>query len=171
MIFSIAKKKKLSLSIKIEGREVEVTESFKYLGVKSDNKLTWKQHTMHIIYKRISKFSGLLYKLRNFANTKVLQLLYYGLVYPHLLHSITTWGNTYSTTLQPLQVIQNRILKCITNAKLKQALTPFFKETNTLKAIDIYTLEVAKVYVQTQKITLIKTFQVSFCQCFRYSYP
>ena len=91
------------MSIKIDGHEIEETESFKYLGVTLDNKLTGKQHIVHI-HKRISRFSGVFYKLKNFANTKVLQLLYFELVYPHLQYSITTWGSTNSTTLRPLQV-------------------------------------------------------------------
>ena len=66
----------------------------------------------HITYicRKIYKFSGLFYRIRRIVTTKILLMLYYALVYPHLQYSIIDWGCACKTLiLAPLQVIQNKI--------------------------------------------------------------
>lgn len=160
MILSKAKNSPI-LSIKIDGREIERSHSYKYLGVIIDDKLKWHNHIMYIS-KKISKLSGIFYKIRSVASTKVLILMYYALVYPHLQYSITSWGSASKTALAPLQVIQNRILKCITYAKFKQAVSPIYKKTKILKLSDLHILELAKFMFKVKKHELPKQFNSYF---------
>ena len=55
------------------------THSYKYLGVIIDDKLKWHDHITDIC-RKIFKFSGLFYKIRRIATTKILLVLYYALV-------------------------------------------------------------------------------------------
>ena len=52
--------------------------------------------------RNISKFSGLFYRIGRIATTKILLMLYYALVYPHLQYSINDWGCACKTLLAPL---------------------------------------------------------------------
>ena len=68
-------------SVKIKGFEIVQTHSYKYLGVIIDDKLNWHDHIMYIC-RKLFKFSGLFYRIRRIATTKILLMLYYALLYP-----------------------------------------------------------------------------------------
>ena len=80
----------------------------KYLGILIDSNLSWKFH-IDSICKKIKKSIGIFSKLRYFVPLKILVNLYYALIYPFLTYGLIVWGNTYSTTLQPLFILQKRL--------------------------------------------------------------
>ena len=45
----------------------------------------------------------MLSKIRNYVTPKVLTQLYYSLIYPYLTYGIVIWGDTYKSTLYPIQ--------------------------------------------------------------------
>ena len=140
----LSKSKTIELfSVQINGFEIEQTHSYKYLGVIIDDKLKWRDH-ITFICRKISKFSGLFYRIRRVASTKILLMLYYALVYPYLQYNIIDWSCACKTHLVPLQVIQNKILKCISHIKIKQSLSPKYKQMKILKLYDIHKMEPAK---------------------------
>ena len=61
-----------------------------------DSTLTWNIH-IDKISKTISRSIGLLYKIRPFVNNKILKMLYYSLVYPHLNYVTEAWGSADPT--------------------------------------------------------------------------
>ena len=67
--------------------EIVQPHNYKYLRAIIDVKLKCDDHTMYICQK-ISKFSGLFYRTRRIATTKILLTLYYALVHLHLQCSI-----------------------------------------------------------------------------------
>ena len=154
-------KKITEFSIKIENHKIEQTNSYKYLGIVLDNKLSWQKHVIYLANK-ISRICGLFFKLRHLVNLDILLTLYYGLIYPHLHYGITSWGTANKTVIQPLQVIQNRLIKCITFAKLKDLLSPKYKETKILKIKDIYQLEVGKFMFKYKSQNLPENFESYF---------
>ena len=74
------------------------------------------------ITSKLSKLCGLLYKLRPFVNKQILMQVYYTLIYPNLLYDITFWGSCSKTASQPIQIIQNRILRCINMIELRKSM-------------------------------------------------
>ena len=48
-----------------------------------------------------------------------------------------TWGNTYSTTLQPLTILQKKAIRIITFSKFDAHSTPLFYRLEILKFIDL----------------------------------
>ena len=96
-------------SIKINDFEIVQSHSYKYLGVIIDNKLKRHDHITYIC-RKIYKFSGVFYRIRGIATTKILLKLYYALAYPNLQYSIIDWGCACKILLAPLQVLQNKIL-------------------------------------------------------------
>ena len=73
----------------------------KYLGVFIDSSLSWKSQIQYILTK-IKRGVGILSKIRYYSGINVLSNLYYALIYPFLIYGTIAWGNTYSTTVQPL---------------------------------------------------------------------
>ena len=138
--------KSLKHSFKIKLGDVEVTNNntVKYLGTTLDDKLTWQYH-IQIVAKKLSVAVGILSKLRHYVTKDVLIKVYYGIAYPYLLYPVTNWGNAAKTHIQKIQVLQNRLIKIISNTfKFKTKLLPLYQELNILKFHNIYRLEVIK---------------------------
>ena len=106
-------------------------ECIKYLGVILDNKLSWIQHISYVKNK-ISKGIGIMYKARNYINKKTLLGLYHSYIYPYFIYGIESWGNTSNCHLDPLFVIQKRILRILTYSSYDVPSDSLFKHTNIL---------------------------------------
>ena len=68
-----------------------------------------KNPNLSFLSKKIKRNIGAISKLRHFVNIDVLINLYYASIYPYLTYGILAWGNTYSSTFNPLFVIQKKI--------------------------------------------------------------
>ena len=65
---------------------------------------------------------------------------YYSLIYPFLTYSLSIWGNTYSSTLRPLIILQKKATRIITFSEPGDHSEPLFKKLNILKLTDLVTL-------------------------------
>ena len=63
--------------------------------------------------------------------------LYYALIYPYLSYGNITWGNTYTSRLQPIRRLQKKIIRIITFSKYTDHTSPLFKELAILPLDDI----------------------------------
>jgi hypothetical protein len=90
------------------------------------------------IAKKVKRSIGVLSKLRYFVSTNTLitmHVLCY-MVYPFLIFSIISWGNTYSSTIQPLFVLQKRAIRIMTFSKCDEHSSPIFKSLKIIKLCD-----------------------------------
>ena len=74
-----------------------------------------------------------------------LKMLYFSLVHCHLKYCIVSWGTATNSVLQPLEVVNNNILRTITYNNCRRHITLVYKSLNILKLHDIYKLELAKL--------------------------
>ena len=75
----------------IDQREVEMVDSFKYLGTITDKKLTFNEHA-DMVYKKSQKRLFLLKKLKSFeVSPRVFELVYRSLIESILSFNIITW--------------------------------------------------------------------------------
>ena len=102
-----------SFNLTINGIHLKRDLFIKYLGVLIDSNLSWKPQVDSIV-KKIKRSIGILSKLRYYVNTTILINLYYSLIYPFLTCGILSWGNAYTTTLQPLYILQKKAMRIIT---------------------------------------------------------
>ena len=58
-----------------------------------------------------------MFKIRCNVNTEIFLNLYYSLIYPVLTYGLLLWGNTYDSNLNPIIVLQKRVVRTITFAK------------------------------------------------------
>ena len=90
------KKVDFDLKLKSNGKRLYPTKSVKYLGIKIDERLTWIEH-MNDIAIKLNRGNAMLYKLREYVNTRVLKSIYHAIFDCHLNHANTVWGqNKYS---------------------------------------------------------------------------
>ena len=101
--------KKLDYNVQIFLNELSIKREYtiKYLGITIDCNLNWKSHVAEIS-KMIKRNIGVICKLRNFVNSHTLKNLYYSLIYPYLIYGIVAWGNTYTSSTNPLFLFQKK---------------------------------------------------------------
>ena len=133
-----ARQKKITINfeLKLNNKNLKQEESLKYLGIFIDSNLSWKPHIKYIS-KKIKRNVGVLSKLRYYVDTDILVNLYYALVYPYLIYGILTWGNTYATTLQPIFILQKKVVRLITFSAFDAHSSPLFKRLNIMKLHDL----------------------------------
>ena len=123
----------------------------KYLSVIIDHRLTWKEHTRHVVQK-LSTAKGILSKLRHHAPQSVLLNVYYSIVYLYLYYGVTSWGSAAAKYTHRIQIKQNYIVKVITKLPfVKTKIAPLYDQLDLLRLIEIYKLEVLKFMFSLKK--------------------
>ena len=89
------------------------TECYKYLGVILDSKMSWVQHITYVKSK-VSKGIGIMYQARRYLDKNSLINLYNNYIYPYLIYCVESWGNISKCHLDPLFILQKKILRIIT---------------------------------------------------------
>ena len=148
--------------LNIKGVSVSFDDSFKFLGIQIDNKLKFSGH-INLICSKLSKTAGILYRVRDFVPGNVLLKLYHSLVYPYLLYGILLWGGTCSVHLNPLRVVQKRILKTITHSHILDHSAPIFNRTKILNLDDIYNYHLGIYMYKLELSNSLSNPQHSYC--------
>ena len=63
--------------------QLQVLPNLKYLGIYLDKDLNFSKH-LNYIESKIARATGILYKCKPYFSSKILQILYYSLFYPHI---------------------------------------------------------------------------------------
>ena len=90
------------------------------MGLIIDERLKWDLH-VECVYKKLLKFIGLFYKMRNILPCKILRQMYYAFVYPHILYGIKIYANACQSPLEKLCKLNNKIIRIL---QTKCYLTP-----------------------------------------------
>ena len=127
--------------LNMNGIEIERVETFDFLGVTLDEYLTWKSHNDKVATK-LSKYSGIINKLKNYLPLHILKALYNSLVQAHLNYAILVWGYKCNRLVK----LQKRLVRIITRSKYNVHTDPLFKRTEILKVANILDLNALKFY-------------------------
>ena len=103
--------------------------------------LTWKSHT-NILSNKMSKYAGILNKLKNYLPLYVMRTLYFSMVGSALNVGLLTWGYAGSRLMK----IQKRVIRSITGSKYNAHTEPLLKSLDILKIEDTLKLNVLKFY-------------------------
>ena len=89
-------------------------------------------------------------------------MLYYSIVYPHILCGIILWGSTYTSHLKKLQLLQNKAVRAICSLNWREHVTSCFDRLSILKVRDVAKMEMAKYVHKSVNHFLPKYFQMFF---------
>ena len=95
--------------IEIDNKYIEQVDITTFLGILIDNNLTWKGHTSHVT-KIVSKYNGIIRKVRPFLNSESLHTLYNALILPYLTYCTIIWGDKNNSNLNSLFITQKKKL-------------------------------------------------------------
>ena len=121
----------------LSNSQIQFTKDCKFLGTVIDDNLSFSKHIQHILTK-VSRNTGILFKIRDKLPTKAKIDFYYSFIYPYLSYSIVVWGKASFVHLKPLILQQKRIIRIISDAGYLGHSTPLFRKHNILKLSDIY---------------------------------
>ena len=92
------KKKKLvcPIRIKLSRKIIYLSNSVRYLDVKIDENLNWKDH-IHDIATRLNRANALLFKIRNYVNFNTLKSIYFAIFDSHINYANLIWGQNVNS--------------------------------------------------------------------------
>ena len=159
VIYAPVNKPMKSITILINKQAISQKDYVKYLGVLIDSRLTFQQHISSIT-KKVSRTISIMYKLRHFVNKKVLISIYYSLIYPFLIYAIPVWGVSNDSHINPIKVLQKKIVRMITfTDKLPRPpgplahTSPIFHELEILTITCIFKVQAAKFVYNCVNLT------------------
>lgn len=132
-----------NIQLKIDDKLIDQVHSTKFLGILIDDDLSWNSHTSHVI-KIVSKYNGIIRKVRPFLPTDSLFTLYNTLVFPYLNYCAILWADKNNSHIQSLFLMQKKIIRTCTNSLWLAHTDPLFADLKTLKIHDIYTFQTAQ---------------------------
>ena len=112
------------------------------MGVHIDNKLSFLKHINYLSGK-ISRSTGIFYRIRRFLPLKARIQFYYCFIYPYLSYCVIVWGATFPTHLTNIIVQQKRIIRLIGDRSYLEHTTPLFYSYRLLKFEDIFRYSVS----------------------------
>lgn len=126
-----------------KGETIQVVNTFKYLGLLIDERLSWRPHISNLCSK-LAALSGVLRKLKHFIPKHVLMNIYYSLGHSHLTYLVGAWGGANKTDLKQLQTLQNRCLKNICKLTQRHSTSDLYR-THCKGVLNISSLYQANV--------------------------
>lgn len=134
VIFSAKNKKITNFEpLKINNIIIKRTYNEKYLGITLDSKLTWKPH-IESIKSKLRSLSGAIRGIVRCLPRNVRYTVYNSLVKPHIDYLVEIWGSAAKSTLNDLQISQNKLIKTLFHYNY---LTPTVRLYNETKIMNI----------------------------------
>jgi hypothetical protein len=127
------------LNICLNNVVIDVADSVKFLGVRIDAGLKWKEE-LDAVEHSISSACYALRSLREELTIEQLKVIYYALVESKLRYSIRLWGNSFKYNLNKALVIQKRAIRTIVRIPQWISCREHFLELGILTVPCLYVL-------------------------------
>ena len=124
-------------TLTVNNTNILMSNNTKYLGVFLDEDLSWKTHINHVTNGLRTLFP-VFYNIRKYLSINHVKTLYYTLVYSKIKYGLLTYGSSNSTTLKPLQTIQNQLLKVLTEKPYRFSTNLLHSELKLIKVEDLF---------------------------------
>ena len=88
----------------------------KFLGVYIDESLNWK-YQINKVRLKLSKVAAVIYKANCIIDRNGMYILYCSLFLPHLRYCCEMWGNTYTTNIHSITILQKQVIWLVYGVK------------------------------------------------------
>ena len=113
MIFTRAKNSEFATFMpKLNGIPIERKHVVRFLGVLVDDKLRWNDHVAALKAK-MSRYIGIMYKLRPILPAKARLQIFNSLVQSHLNYCSLVWGSTCKSNIDSLFATQKKAMRAV----------------------------------------------------------
>ena len=125
--------------ISVNNIVLQRVHSLSFLGVTIDEFLDWKTHIKNVTLK-VSSSIGVSSKLKFTVPQNVLMLLYNSIVLPHLSYCNIVWGNSYSSHLNKMEILQKRAIRILTYSMYNSHTKLLFSRMKVLPVQELISL-------------------------------
>ena len=140
-------------SLKIGGKSIERVQDFNFLGLTINEKMSWKSH-VNKISNKVSKYVGVLNRLKRYLPGHILKIIYVSLIQSNLNYALMAWGFNCGR----LKKIQKKAIRIICGSKYLGHSTPLMKQIGILRLEDMFKLNMLKWYFKYTHKQLPKYF-------------
>jgi len=112
-----------TINLKIDERIINRASECKFVGSIKVENLTWKPHINFITNKIYKKNIVIMFKVGQCLTKKVINTLYYSLVYPYIHNCNISWANNYRTRLSRIVTLQKGAVRNV-SLKIKYGGSP-----------------------------------------------
>ena len=92
--------------------------------------------------------------MRHLISQKLLKMLYYSFIQPHIDYGVINWGCTTKTSLEPIKKYINKAFRIMTFKKYNEPITPIAKDLNML-TFDNYKIKVTSTFIWKQQHSML----------------
>ena len=133
MVIFKSKRKKFNdtVKIKLSGKRIYPTASVKYLGIKTDQHLSW-QHHINDLSVKLNRANALLFKISKFVDDKILRSIYFNIFESNLNYCSLVWTQNYNA-INCLVILQKKALRIMNYQPRNSHTSPLFRKAAALK--------------------------------------
>ena len=102
----------------------------RYLAVKTDDNLKWKNQTYDIATK-LNRANALLYIIRNYVSFSTLKVIYFAIFDSDINYAKLLWGQNSNSKLRNI-ILHKKLLKIINNQPRNRHSGQLFKKGNNI---------------------------------------
>ena len=124
---------------------IKRVEYTKFLGVYYDEHLKFSHHISHLC-SRLSIVAGILFRLKYILPTSILKKIYNSHVTSILNYCTPIWCCNYRANINPIFLLQKRIIRSVTKSHFLAHSSPLFKKCKALNIYDINKLFMGKLF-------------------------
>ena len=137
------------------------TDKTKYIGLTLDEKLSWGPHIDEIC-NNLCKYFSVFYNIRNSMTAKTSRTVYYACIYSRIKYSIEVFGSASDSKMKKLQMMQNKLMKLLTNKDRMYGTVKLHNELDILQIQDIFETSVLNFVFKCVKDVTIEPFKNYF---------
>lgn len=119
------------LAVKIDNIEIELVNSYKYLGFIVDRQMKFKEHIQYIC-KKVAKKIGVLSRCSSYLTVESRKLVYNTIILPHFLYGATIIYLAQQNELNRLQKLQNKAMRIILRCNRYTKIETMLQDLNWL---------------------------------------
>jgi hypothetical protein len=111
------------------------------LGIILDQHLSWSIHIGHIISKCYGALNALNTLKRNGVGRSIILMSYRAILVPHLTYCMAVWGGCGLGSINRLQVLQNRAIRCIFDLDARESTTQIMAKNRLMNIHQLITFQ------------------------------
>ena len=140
----LSKKSSGKSDVKMNGIITEEKQSFRYLGVQIDSKLSFTDHITKNSNK-LSRFCGMYYRLRKVLDKDQLLKAYNAYVKPLLQYGVLAYASTDKTKLETIELKIKRLLKIIRFKRRNESIEELRQKRKIYFVKELHIYELSKL--------------------------
>ena len=132
----------IEINLFINNQQITRLHVKKCLGVYIDESLNWT-YQINKVRLKLLKVAAVIYKTNCLIDRNGMYILYCSLFLPHLSYCCEMLGNTYTTNIHGITILQKRVIWLICGVKCLEHTSTLFQQLGVLKLVDLVKLKTA----------------------------